>query len=309
MTSSSITTSSCGKGRSPPAGCWLSGYARLATWTEPSSSTTTWVAGPCGCRPAQPLASAKPCGPRIRWASPWSSFTTRRWLTGYSSVMTCDGAPRWRGWTTSTSWSPTCRRPTSTTRRWASACPKRSRIARRCMRPGCTASRPCTTWPSPGEPGRAFITWGSSHTRRITFSGSATSSGHCTRRGISSADPADTGCPTRSTCTCATRTAIGWRSTPATTTPGTPIIRSCAGTSPTRAAATSMVTPSSPRGTPRRPRCWISTGTRGRLERSGRSRRRRSVRTVSRPDYRLSRRRAALPEVTDFRCKARLNRP
>ena len=71
------------------------------------------------------------------------------------------------------------------------------------------------------------------------------------------------GYPTPSTSTCVIRMATGWRSTPATTTPATPIIRCCAGTSPIRAAAISTVMRSSRPGTPRRPRCSTSMEGRG----------------------------------------------
>ena len=85
--------------------------------------------------------------------------------------------------------------------------------------------------------------------------GSLHSEGHIER------GPAGTGCPTPSTSTCAIRTATGWRSTPATTTPAIRITPCCAGTSPIRAAAISTVTRWSRPGTPKRPRCSIWTGT------------------------------------------------
>ena len=208
--------------RSPRPPGWPTGCARRPTWTGRWTSTPASAAGPRACRPGPHPGSARPCGPRTRSASPSSSSARRRPPTGSSSATTCAAGPRWRGWTTSTSWSPTCRPRTSTTPRWASACPRRSRTPRPCTPPGCSASRPCTTWPSPAAPGPACTTWASSRTRRTRCCASATSSARCTRRGTSSAAPAATGCPTPSTSTCAIRTATGWRSTPATTTPAIP---------------------------------------------------------------------------------------
>ena len=53
------------------------------------------------------------------------------------------------------------------------------RRAQRCTPPGCSASRPCTTWRSQAERGRACTTWGSSPTSRTRCCGSATSSAPC----------------------------------------------------------------------------------------------------------------------------------
>jgi 5-carboxymethyl-2-hydroxymuconic-semialdehyde dehydrogenase len=91
----------------------------------------------------------------------------------------------------------------------------------------------------------ACTTWASSHTSPTTCCAPATSSDPCTRRDTSSAAPGATGCPTPSTSTCAIRTATGSRSTPATTTPAIPVIRSCGGTFPIRAAVISTATRSS----------------------------------------------------------------
>ena len=60
-----------------------------------------------------------------------------------------------------------------------------------------------------------------------------------TRPSTSSAGPGDTGCRTRSTCTCATTTGIGSRSTRPTTSPVIRVTSRSAGTSTTSAAATS----------------------------------------------------------------------
>ena len=51
-----------------------------------------------------------------------------------SSATTCGAGPNPPGSTTSTSWSPTCAPPTSTTRPWASACPRRSRTSADALR-------------------------------------------------------------------------------------------------------------------------------------------------------------------------------
>ena len=66
--------------------------------------------------------------------------------------------------------------------------------------------------------------------------------GSLARSRASSAAPGGTACPTPSTCTCATRTGTGWRSTPATTSPATRTIPCCAGRCGTRGAGTSGAT-------------------------------------------------------------------
>ena len=201
-----------------------------------------------GSRTARVPAGATPgVGEAVRAEDPLG-FTVEFFFaadhpSACSSAMTCGAAPKSPGWTTSTSWCPTSAPPTSTTGRSGSGCPRPSRTATRCTRPGCSASRPCTTSRSPAATGRACTTWASSPTSRTRCCGSATSSARCTRSPGSSAAPGGTACPTPSTSTCATRTGTGWRSTPATTTPATRTIPCCAGRCATRGAGTSGATP------------------------------------------------------------------
>ena len=226
----------------PPRPGSHTGSAARLTWTWPRRSSRRSDAGPRGCRPASRRAWGRRSGPRTRSVSPSSSSSTPNTASACSSGTTCGAGPNPPGSTTSTSWSPTSGRRTSTTGRSASACPRRSRTPRRSTPPGCSASRPCTTWRSPGERGRACTTWGSSPTSRTRCCGSATSWARCTPNPKSSEAPAGTGCPTPSTCTCGTRTGTGWRSTPATTSPATPVIPCCAGQCATRGAGTSGAT-------------------------------------------------------------------
>ena len=94
--------------------------------------------------------------------------------------------------------------------RSASAARRRSRAtSTSCTRPGCTASRPSTTSPSPAAPARACTTSASPPTSRTRSCAAATSSAPCASSTTSSAGPAGTASPTPSTSTCATPTATG----------------------------------------------------------------------------------------------------
>ncbi len=249
-------------GPAPAAAGWATGCGRRPTWTAPRRSSRPSAGGRSGGRPGPRPAWGRPSGPRTRSASPSSSSPPRTGPSACSSATTCGAGPSPPGWTTSTSWSPTSGPPMSTTRRWASACPRRSRTSSGCTRPGCSASRACTTWRSPGETGRACTMSRSSSTNRTRSCGSATSSARSASRTGSNADPGGTACPTPSTSTCATRTATGSSCTPATTTPATPATRRCAGRSATRAAVTSGATRWSNPGTPRPAPCSTWTAAR-----------------------------------------------
>ena len=156
------TSSSCARARSRGLAAGLPGPYRGRPGPRGGASTTA-----LGCRTgAEPAgttrASARRCGSRIRSASPSSSSTrpprraaAQRYDLGAVTIARLDHF---------NIVVPDVPAAYEYYQSLASGCRRHRGRRRRSTPPGCTASRPCTTWRSPAAPGRGCTTWASSRT-------------------------------------------------------------------------------------------------------------------------------------------------
>ena len=235
------------------------------TWTGRRRTTRRWAAGPSGCRPGRCAGSARSSGSRTRSGS-WSTSSTASDASGAAAAALRPAARR-RG---------RAARPLQHLRARRAARLRvllRARVRavgdhrgrpdrlRRLDVPQADRARHGVhrrRRAAPAPPGvlRPRAALGAADLRHHRVA--------ARWKRASSAGPGGTASPTRSTCTCATRTGTGWRSTPPTTTPATRTTRCCAGRCSTRGGATSGATRSSRPGTPRRRRSSTWTASRSR---------------------------------------------
>ena len=158
-TSSSTTTWSCARAPRPRGAARLPGAPGRPTWTGPRPSTPPSARGRRGSRPGptpgvgEAVRAEDPLGFTVEFFA--AADRAERLQQRYDLRRGAEPA-RMDHFNIVV---PDVRAADEYYTSWASACPRRSRTSRPCTPPGCSASRPCTTWRSPGETARACTTW------------------------------------------------------------------------------------------------------------------------------------------------------